>query len=43
MPYCKKNVTSAVSLMAHHLDHVETQLDLREVNEYSYDLSTMLA
>jgi DNA-binding GntR family transcriptional regulator len=39
----QKNVTNAVSLMAHHLDHVETQLDLREVNEYSYDLSTMLA
>jgi len=39
----QKNVTNAVRLMAHHLDHVETQLDLREVNEYSHDLSSVFA
>ncbi len=38
-----KDVTRAVHLMAHHLDHVERQLDLREVNDYSDDLSSVFA
>ena len=39
----QKNVLSAASLMAHHINHVETQLDLRELNEYSHDLTSLLA
>lgn len=39
----QKNVARAVRLMAHHLDHVERQLDLREVNDYSDDLSSVFA
>ncbi|WP_285539865.1 GntR family transcriptional regulator [Brucella sp. NBRC 12950] len=38
-----KDLANAVDLMAHHLDHVESQLDLRELNRHSYDLSAALA
>ncbi|MEJ5083281.1 MULTISPECIES: GntR family transcriptional regulator [unclassified Ochrobactrum] len=38
----KQNAEQALCLLAHHLDHVESKLDLREVNEYANDLSTVL-
>ncbi|MBT1157883.1 GntR family transcriptional regulator [Aminobacter anthyllidis] len=33
----------AAALMAHHLDHVEAELDLREVRDISHDLRAALA
>jgi DNA-binding GntR family transcriptional regulator len=33
----------AVHLMSHHLDHVESELDLRDGNDYAHDLSALLA
>ncbi|MBN9045016.1 MAG: GntR family transcriptional regulator [Rhizobiales bacterium] len=38
-----KNVSRAVSLMAHHLEHVESELDLQEINDFSHDLRAALA
>jgi len=38
----EQNAEQALCLLAHHLDHVESELDLREVNEYANDLSTVL-
>ncbi|GAA5623401.1 hypothetical protein Brsp04_03296 [Brucella sp. NBRC 12952] len=38
-----KAVDKAVHLMAHHLEHVESELDLSEIRELSYDLRTALA
>lgn len=37
------DVTKAADLMAHHLEHVESELDLREINDLSHDLSAALA
>lgn len=37
-----KAVEKAVHLMAHHLEHVESELDLSEIRELSYDLRTAL-
>ncbi len=33
----------AVHLMSHHLDHVESELDLRDGNDHAHDLSALLA
>ena len=37
------NVEKAAALMAHHLAHVESELDLREVRDISHDLKAALA
>lgn len=37
------NVEKAAALMAHHLEHVESELDLREVRDISHDLKAALA
>jgi DNA-binding GntR family transcriptional regulator len=34
---------TALSLMEHHLEHVESELDLREVRDMSHDLRAALA
>ncbi|MBB5701186.1 DNA-binding GntR family transcriptional regulator [Ochrobactrum daejeonense] len=39
----RKDLVSAAGLMAHHLDHVEGQLDLRDINDFSFDLSAAFA
>lgn len=37
------DVGKALRLMQHHLDHVESELDLREVRDMSHDLKAALA
>ncbi|WP_395446331.1 GntR family transcriptional regulator (plasmid) [Aminobacter sp. UC22_36] len=37
------DVEKALRLMQHHLDHVEAELDLREVRDMSHDLKAALA
>lgn len=39
----KGNFKRAAALMEHHLEHVETELDLREVRDISHDLRAALA
>lgn len=39
----KGNFKNAAALMEHHLEHVETELDLREVRDISHDLRAALA
>lgn len=39
----KGNFKKAAALMEHHLEHVETELDLREVRDISHDLRAALA
>lgn len=39
----KGNFEKAAALMEHHLEHVETELDLREVRDISHDLRAALA
>ncbi|MFI3905571.1 GntR family transcriptional regulator [Ochrobactrum sp. S1502_03] len=38
-----KEAEKAIHLMAHHLEHVESELDLSEIRELSYDLRSALA
>ncbi|MEJ5083278.1 MULTISPECIES: GntR family transcriptional regulator [unclassified Ochrobactrum] len=37
-----KEAEKAIELMAHHLEHVESELDLSEIRELSYDLRAAL-
>jgi DNA-binding GntR family transcriptional regulator len=37
------NIKTALALMEHHLEHVESELDLREVRDMSHDLRAALA
>ncbi len=37
------NIAKAAALMDHHLEHVESELDLREVRDISHDLRAALA
>lgn len=39
----ERNVARAADLMTHHLEHVESELDLREINDFSHDLSAALS
>ena len=38
-----RDVSKAAHLMEHHLKHVEKELDLREIHDFSHDLSAALA
>lgn len=39
----KKDAATATRLMAHHLEHVEAELDLSEIRDLSHDLRAALA